>query len=115
MVHNQKKPTKQVDATLTKIFYKCPVCGKNSTDRKQIQQHFTQHTIIEEKIVHCSICGEGWYVSHWGERRAKQKAAACFLNHKKSGNMDETAAKAFFLSGGTFGYPTVRGGKDDDT
>lgn len=91
----------------TRTFYKCPVCGKSSTDRGQIQRHFAQHTIIAEEIVYCSICGEGWYVNYWGERGARQKAA-CFLNHKKAGDIDETAARAFFLSGGEFGYPTSK-------
>ena len=54
-------------------------------------------------------------MNYWGERRARQKAAACFLNHKKAGDIDETAARAFFLSGGEFGYPTVREGKNDGT
>lgn len=97
----------------TRTFYKCPVCGKSSTDRGQIQRHFAQHTIIAEEIVYCSICGEGWYVNYWGERGARQKAAACFLNHKKAGDIDETAARAFFLSGGEFGYPTVKKGRND--
>lgn len=99
----------------TRTFYKCPVCGKNSTDRGQIQRHFAQHTIIAEEIVYCSICGEGWYVDYWGKDGARRKAAACYEKHKEAGNMDETAARAFFLSGGDFGYPTVKkGGKDGE-
>jgi len=98
----------------TRTFYKCPVCGKNSTDRGQIQRHFAQHTIIAEEIVYCSICGEGWYVDYWGKDGARRKAA-CYEKHKEAGNMDETAARAFFLSGGDFGYPTVKkGGKDGE-
>lgn len=99
----------------TRTFYKCPVCGKNSTDRGQIQRHFAQHTIIAEEIVYCSICGEGWYVDYWGKDGARRKAAACYEKHKEAGNMDETAARVFFLSGGDFGYPTVKkGGKDGE-
>ena len=98
----------------TMTFYKCPVCGKNSTDRMEIQQHFSQHTIIAEEIVYCSICGEGWYTNVYGQRGARQRAENCYLNHKKAGDTDETATRAFFLTGGEFGYPIVKKGEIND-
>lgn len=96
-------------------YYKCPVCGMNSTDRETVQRHFRQHTIQAEEVVYCNICGQGWYVGAWGEHGAIERAEACQKKHQKEGNTEDVAARTFFLSGGTFGFPTIKkGGKSDD-
>ena len=66
-----------------------------------------QHTITEEKIVYCNICGAGWYVDAYGEIGARKQAEACYEKHKEAGNMDETARQTFFSTGGDFGYIQV--------
>lgn len=91
-------------------YYKCPVCGMNSTDREAVQRHFRQHTIQAEEVVYCNICGQGWPVAAWGKRRATEKAEACQKKHQEEGNAEDTAARTFFLSGGAFGFPTIRKG-----
>ena len=49
------------------IFYECPVCGKSSSDRKEIERHYKTHTIRAKEVCYCGICGEGWYSNAWGE------------------------------------------------
>lgn len=97
-----------------RIYYHCPVCRYNSTDRKEVQRHFRTHTIQAEEVVYCNICGAGWYVSAYGEHGARERAAACVGKHQEEGNIDDVAAATFFLSEGAFGYPTVKkGGKEE--
>lgn len=97
-----------------RIYYHCPVCRYNSTDREAVQRHFRTHTIQEEEVIYCNICGAGWHVSAYGELCARKMAANCVKKHKEEGNIDDVAAKTFFLSEGAFGYPTIKkGGKND--
>lgn len=86
------------------VFYECPVCGKSSSDRKEIEKHYKSHTIKAEEVCYCSVCGEGWYSNAWGAARAAEMARKCYQKHIDEGNIDEVATRAFFLSGGAFGY-----------
>ena len=86
------------------VFYECPVCGKSSSDRKAIESHYKTHTIRSKEVCYCSICGEGWYSNAWGAARAAEMARKCYQKHIDEGNIDEVATRAFFLSGGAFGY-----------
>ena len=95
--------------TISVTYYECPVCGKNSTNKKEIERHFRQHQIMDDEVIYCNICGAGWYVNAYGKIRAEKKAEECYKRHIEEGNADEVAAKAFFLSEGTFGYVKVIG------
>ena len=78
-------------------FYECPVCGKNSSDRKEIERHYKSHTIKAEEVCYCSICGEGWYSNAWGAARAAEMARKCYQKHIDEGDIDEVATRAFFF------------------
>lgn len=48
----------------------------------------------------------------WGHESAGRQAAACYEKHVSDGNIDDVATRAFFLSGGQFGYVKgLKGGK----
>lgn len=102
-----KRPTKKI------TFWKCPVCGLNSSDRQKVQKHFERsHTITAEEIVYCNICGAGWYVNAYGAAKASELANECYQKHMEAGECDEIAARTFFLSGGAFGYvQNIKGGR----
>jgi len=92
-------------------YYCCPVCGKNSTDRIAIEKHYRErHPVKIDEVIYCNICGAGWHVNAYGDRGARERAAACYQSHIDNGDMDETAGMAFFLSGGSFGYVNVKKG-----
>lgn len=93
--------------TISATYYECPVCGKNSTSKHEIEKHFRQHQIKADEVIYCKICGAGWYVNAYGKQIAKEKAEKCYKKHIEAGNADEVAAKAFFLSKGVFGYVRV--------
>ncbi len=93
------------------IYYECPVCGRYSTNKKEIEQHFRQHQIKADEVIYCKICGAGWYVNAYGKIRAKEKAEECYKKHIEARNADETAARAFFLSKGVFGYVRMESGE----
>lgn len=95
--------------TISVTYYKCPVCGKNSTNKKEIEQHFKRHGIEEEEVIYCKTCGAGWDVNTYGRMRAKREAEECYKRHIEEGNADEVATETFFLSEGTFGYVKVIG------
>ena len=97
-----------------RIYYHCPVCRYNSTDREKVQRHFRTHTIQTEEVVYCNVCGAGWHVSAYGEQGARKNAADCVRKHQEEGNIDDVAAATFFLSEGAFGYPTVKKGEKND-
>ena len=95
-------------------YYCCPVCGKNSTDRIAIEKHYRErHPVKIDEVIYCNICGAGWHVNAYGDRGARERAAACYQSHIDNGDMDETAGRAFFLSGGSFGYVNVKKGLQD--
>lgn len=95
-----------------RIYYYCPVCRYNSTDREAVQRHFRTHTIRAEEVVYCNICGAGWYVNAYGEKGARDAAAACVRKHQEKGDADDVAAATFFLSEGAFGYiKKIKGGR----
>lgn len=100
-----------MDRRIEKItLFSCPICGMNSTDRKEIQDHFKKHTIRAEEWVYCRACGAGWSVAAWGPDGAAEHARNCYQKHIDEGNLTETAVRAFFLSGGTAGFPVIRKG-----
>lgn len=94
--------------TINVTYYECPVCGKNSTNKQEIENHFRQHQIKTNRTIYCKICGAGWYVSAYGKKRAKELAEECYKRHIEAGNADETAARSFFLSKGAFGYVKIK-------
>lgn len=78
-------------------YYCCPVCGKNSTDRIAIEKHYRErHPVKIDEVIYCNICGAGWHVNAYGDRGARERAAACYQSHIDNGDMDETAGRAFF-------------------
>lgn len=93
--------------TINVIYYECPVCGRNSTSRKEIERHFREHQIKTDEVIYCKICGAGWHVNAYGKIRAEEKAKECYKKHIEAGDADEVAARAFFLSKGAFGYVRV--------
>lgn len=95
-------------------YYECPVCGKNSVNRKEIHEHFRQHQIKTDEVVYCNICGAGWHTNAYGEK-AEEMARECYKRHLEDGDADETATKAFFLSKGVFGYVKVEENEGKDT
>lgn len=95
--------------TISVTYYKCPVCGKNSTNKKEIERHFRQHQIKDDEVIYCNICGAGWHVNAYGKIRAKKEAEECYKRHIEEGDADEVATKTFFLSEGAFGYVKVIG------
>ena len=36
--------------TISVTYYKCPVCGKNSTSKQEIERHFRQHQIKADEV-----------------------------------------------------------------
>lgn len=92
-------------------FYSCPVCGMNSTDKKEIQDHFRTHTIKSEEWVYCRACGAGWSVAAYGLKSAAEQAKNCYNKHISEGNLTETAERTFFLSGGEFGFLCQKRGR----
>lgn len=39
--------------TISVIYYKCPVCGRNSTNKKEIERHFRQqHQIKDDEVIY---------------------------------------------------------------
>lgn len=99
--------------TISATYYECPVCGKNSTSKQEIEQHFRQHQIKVDEVIYCKICGAGWYVNAYGKIKAREKAEECYKKHIEAGNADEVAARAFFLSKGVFGYVRVNEREED--
>lgn len=99
--------------TKSVIYYECPACGKNSSNRQEIQKHFATHTLKTAEVVYCNICGAGWHVNHYGKAQAVKMAERCHQKHINEGNIDEVAAQTFFLSGGSFGYTRVKEGKKE--
>ena len=91
-------------------FYRCPICGITSDNQKEIQDHFRNHAIQSEEWYFCRACGAGWSVSAHGPERAAEMARKCYQKHIDEGNLIDTAARTFFLSGGTFGFPVIRKG-----
>lgn len=98
--------------TISVTYYECPVCGKYSTSKQEIEKHFRQHQIKDDEVIYCKICGAGWYVNAYGKIRAKEKAEECYKKHIEAGDADEVAARAFFLSKGVFGYVRVEASGD---
>ncbi len=97
--------------TISVIYYKCPVCGRNSTNKKEIERHFRQqHQIKDDEVIYCKICGAGWHVNAYGKKRAVEMAKECYKRHITAGDADETATRAFFLSKGVFGYVRIEDG-----
>lgn len=100
------------------IYYECPVCGRNSINRKEIARHFREHQIKTDEVIYCKICGAGWHVNAYGKIRAEEKAKECYKKHIETGDADKVATEAFFLSKGAFGYVRVNdktgGGEDED-
>ncbi|WP_024346569.1 hypothetical protein [Lacrimispora indolis] len=95
------------------VYYECPVCGLNSSNREKMQRHYAGHTLKTDEVVYCNICGAGWHVNHYGKRRAVELAEECHQKHVDEGNVDKVAGRTFFLSGGSFGYVRVKEGKND--
>lgn len=82
--------------TISVIYYKCPVCGRNSTNKKEIERHFRQqHQIKDDEVIYCKICGAGWHVNAYGKKRAVEMAKECYKRHITAGDADETATRAF--------------------
>ena len=101
-----------MDGEIRKIrFYKCPVCGKYSTDRKEIQAHYKRHALETEEWIHCRACGAGWSVTAWGLERAENNARKCFREHICKDELREVAARTFFMTGGVFGFSEIVKGK----
>lgn len=96
--------------TISVIYYECPVCGRNSINKKEIEQHFRQHQIEDDEVIYCKICGAGWHVNAYGKKRAEEMAKECYKRHIEAGDADETATRAFFLSKGAFGYVKIEDG-----
>lgn len=92
-------------------FYSCPVCGKYSTNYREIQEHYKRHTLAIEEWIHCRACGAGWSVTAWGLKRAENSARKCYQEHICKGELQEVAAKTFFMTGGVFGFPEIVKGK----
>lgn len=80
--------------TISVTYYECPICGKNSTSKPEIERDFRQHQIKADEVIYCKICGAGWYVNAYGRIGAEEKA------------------RAFFLSKGAFGYVRVEASGD---
>lgn len=94
-----------MDKEIKKVtFYRCPVCGISSDNLKEVQEHLRAHTIKAEEWYYCRACGAGWSVSAYGPDQAAELARECYQKHIDEGNLTETAAETFFLSGGTFGW-----------
>lgn len=75
------------------------------------RKHYRErHPVKIDEVIYCNICGAGWHVNAYGDRGARERAAACYQSHIDNGDMDETAGRAFFLSGGSFGYVNVKKG-----
>ena len=92
-------------------FYRCPVCGKNSTNCREIQEHYRKHTLETEEWVHCRACGAGWSATAWGPEKAEDRARKCYQEHIRKGELREVAARTFFATGGVFGFPEIVNGK----
>lgn len=92
-------------------YYCCPVCGNKSTDRMAIEKHYRErHPLKTDEVIYCNICGAGWSVNAYGDRGAREQAAACYQKHIDKGDINEAATRTFFLSGGLFGYVKVKRG-----
>ncbi len=98
--------------TISVTYYECPVCGKNSTSKPEIERHFRQHQIKADEVIYCKICGAGWYVNAYGKIGAQERAKECYKKHIEAGDADEVAARAFFLSKGAFGYVRMEASGD---
>lgn len=97
------------------IFYKCPVCGRSSSNKPEIKECYRKHGIQAEEVIYCGICGHGWYVNAWGEKEAVRRAKECEKEHVEKGEADSEGIRAFFLSGGAHGRAKIlKGGKDNE-
>lgn len=93
-------------------YWSCPVCGENSTNREEIEQHFRKHQLKRESYIYCNICGTGWSVTRYGKERAMHDAEQRYQSHIDSGDADAIARRTYFYSNRFLSYAkSIEGGK----